>query len=362
MTTGKKFSRRQFLGASAAIAVGSLVAPGAVRRAAAASSHHLMWVWQFSMDGEPNVVGKRLQEYGLGILLKTHDGVTWMSEYDVSPYAVAGPTQVKVLSNYYEREGIPFHAWCVVHGSNPKAEARMAASVLDAGAHSLYLDVEPHPGFWQGSLTDAETFAKELRRLAPTSDLILSVDPRPWHLEDTPIAQFVPYVDAIAPQQYWSLFNSRSNYDRFAASGFPAPARGPTPEFLLDLSDSMLAGYGLPVMHVGPGNTPDQSEWQEFIDGAYGAGNEFVSVWRYGITEDAVFEALRNNPPRAHRTALSEGNIYIVRSGDTLSEIAETYGVTLEEIAVANDLSDQDYIYVGQELVVPGKDSAGAPG
>jgi hypothetical protein len=61
-----------------------------------------MWVWQFSSDGEPSLIGKRLKENGLGILLKTHDGVTWMSDYDKSPYSVSRPDQVRVLANYFE--------------------------------------------------------------------------------------------------------------------------------------------------------------------------------------------------------------------------------------------------------------------
>jgi lysozyme len=43
-----------------------------------------------------------------------------------------------------------------------------------------------------------------------------------------------------------------------------------------------------------------------------------------------------------------------VQSGDTLGGIASTYGTTVEELLALNGLSDADYLYVGQELQIPG--------
>jgi hypothetical protein len=91
-----------------------------------------MWVWQFTADAEPNALSAKLRDHGLGIILKSHDGVTWMSEYDKSPYAVSGPAQWGVLANYFENAGVPFHAWCVVHGTDPMREAKMASDILSA--------------------------------------------------------------------------------------------------------------------------------------------------------------------------------------------------------------------------------------
>jgi len=201
---GTRLSRRRLLGTSIALGLGGLLLKSGLdqRRAAAAGLHHLVWVWQFATDGEPNLVGSRLQGLGLGILLKTHDGLQWMSEYDKSPYAVTGPAQVAVLANYFESAGVPFHAWAVVQGVDPVREARMAAEVLAAGARSIFLDLEPHPGFWRGTPADAVAFGQELRRLQPDAQVVLSVDPRPWTFERIPIAEFAAFASAIAPQQY----------------------------------------------------------------------------------------------------------------------------------------------------------------
>jgi LysM repeat protein len=44
--------------------------------------------------------------------------------------------------------------------------------------------------------------------------------------------------------------------------------------------------------------------------------------------------------------------VHTVKAGDTLSEIAKSYGVTVDEIIAANDLGS-DVIWVGQELTIP---------
>ena len=44
---------------------------------------------------------------------------------------------------------------------------------------------------------------------------------------------------------------------------------------------------------------------------------------------------------------------YVVLEGDTLSGIAEMFGVSWDAIIQANDLQSQDAIFVGQELVIP---------
>ena len=48
---------------------------------------------------------------------------------------------------------------------------------------------------------------------------------------------------------------------------------------------------------------------------------------------------------------------YVVQPGDTLYKIAVQYGVTMQEIADANGIWNYDHIEVGQLLVIPGADS-----
>ncbi|MFW6115495.1 MAG: LysM peptidoglycan-binding domain-containing protein [Chloroflexota bacterium] len=53
-----------------------------------------------------------------------------------------------------------------------------------------------------------------------------------------------------------------------------------------------------------------------------------------------------------------EETTYVVQSGDTLFTIAVQFGTTVDVIADANDITDPETIYVGQELIIP---EAGAP-
>jgi LysM repeat protein len=48
-----------------------------------------------------------------------------------------------------------------------------------------------------------------------------------------------------------------------------------------------------------------------------------------------------------------DGKTYVVRPGDTLSEIAVSFGVSLWDLMVCNGISDPDFIYVGQILKIP---------
>ncbi|WNG21544.1 LysM peptidoglycan-binding domain-containing protein [Cystobacter fuscus] len=52
---------------------------------------------------------------------------------------------------------------------------------------------------------------------------------------------------------------------------------------------------------------------------------------------------------------------YTVRSGDTLSGIAQRHGTTVSALAQANGIRNPDFIQVGQKLSIPGKGGASAP-
>jgi LysM repeat protein len=238
----------------------------------------------------------------------------------------------------------------------------MASDVLNAGARSLYLDIEPGSGFWRGTKASAAQFGAELRRLQPNDKIVLSIDPRPWMLPPVPMAEFVAISDEIAPQSYWKTFNTPANFTRFAESGYPVPPEGITPEFLLGVGNTVLAQYGKPIIHTGQGATNEGNEWRSFITGSFGRGADHVTVWRHGVTPPLILDVLRElpppeppAPPPVETLINSDGAaVHVVQSGDTLGGIAAAYGTTVEELMALNGLSDPNYLYVGQEIVLPG--------
>ncbi|MGC9346660.1 MAG: LysM peptidoglycan-binding domain-containing protein [Anaerolineae bacterium] len=55
------------------------------------------------------------------------------------------------------------------------------------------------------------------------------------------------------------------------------------------------------------------------------------------------------------------GSHYVVQRGDTLTRIAARYGVSISELAALNGLYWNSWLYVGQRLSIPGRQSAPAP-
>jgi lysozyme len=49
------------------------------------------------------------------------------------------------------------------------------------------------------------------------------------------------------------------------------------------------------------------------------------------------------------------GRVHVIQSGESLTAIAQQYGVSAEEIISFNNISNPDAIYVGQELIIPGQ-------
>ena len=286
--------------------LGGLMSSGIMRTGLSAASarqssglNSLIWVWTFSDAGDPASIQKALGPRKLGVILKTHDGTSWMSEYDDSPDAVSGPDKVQHLAIDFEKVGVPFHAWCVVQGTDPLLEAQMCASVLKAGARSLFLDLEPSDGanYWQGAAADAVTFGEELRRLAPNETIIIAPDSRPWQAGRVPIAEFAGFANAIAPQAYWETFQSPANREKFAEHGYELGPEGVTPELVLGASIDTFQAFGLPIQPIGQGaSTPDK--WRRFVSAALDRSIDSVSLWRYGCADQGALDILHESLPQ----------------------------------------------------------------
>jgi LysM repeat protein len=60
-------------------------------------------------------------------------------------------------------------------------------------------------------------------------------------------------------------------------------------------------------------------------------------------------------------TAAASGNIHVVQRGETMTSIGLRYGVDPWAIARANNITNLNYIYVGQRLIIPGTGASTAP-
>ena len=55
------------------------------------------------------------------------------------------------------------------------------------------------------------------------------------------------------------------------------------------------------------------------------------------------------------------GGTHVVQWGENLASIADRYGTTVAALAQANNIMNTDYIYIGQQLVIPSLPGMGAP-
>ncbi|MBC7242448.1 MAG: LysM peptidoglycan-binding domain-containing protein, partial [Anaerolineae bacterium] len=60
--------------------------------------------------------------------------------------------------------------------------------------------------------------------------------------------------------------------------------------------------------------------------------------------------------------ALAQEPVHIVQAGETLSSIAARYGVSAQALAQANQLTNRDWIYVGQRLRIPSQGTSASAG
>ena len=83
--------------------------------------------------------------------------------------------------------------------------------------------------------------------------------------------------------------------------------------------------------------------------------------YRYSIF--LVILVLLLSPAAALGAPAEQGgaSYYVVRPGDTLADIAIQLGVSASTLAKANGITNWDYIYVGQTLLIPGKGPTPTP-
>jgi hypothetical protein len=303
-TLEKRITRRTLIkgtfGAAALAGLGwTGLQPQSRARASTAQPLASAWVWQFAndADGSAEAIRNNLAGRGIGVIVKTHDGTSWMKRWDKTAESVGGPHDVIRLAEFFYAAGIPFHAWCVITGIDPIGEAHMAAQVLEAGASSLYLDLEPPEAntFWQGTRQSAVIYGQTLRQLQPHATVVLAPDMRPWQAAAVPTAELAPFCSGIAPQAYWRRYNSPANYRLLRDHGFQVD--GPTtPELFIEVSQRTFAGYGRPIYPIGEADaSPD--EVRRFLDTAAAYGMGHVSVWRYGVAQSGVWDVLTQPPP-----------------------------------------------------------------
>lgn len=155
------------------------------------------------------------------------------------------------------------------------------------------------------------------------------------------------YFDLICGlSRYASAIHTSSPHDCITAIKNGGYATSPT---YIDTIMSIINSNNLTKYDVE--NSVDNSTnidaiARDVIAGKYGNGNERKNKLGnlYEEVQKRVNEILKNN--------VSQETIYIVKSGDTLSGIAQKYKTSYQKIASDNNIKNPNLIFPGQKLVI----------
>ena len=276
------------------------------------------------------------------VYLKTHDGTTWMAEYDHHPMAIDGPARLKELMAVYAAQGIDVIAWFVPNGRDAEGQLSMAKEVLDAGVKGLYADVEPFAGFCaENCWYLAEAFWARLRAERPGAQLGVIYDPRPQWWDGEAASAWLAQADVALPMCFWETYSGQSPWDD--PGGCVIQARR-------DL-DQLAHGRAIEYAPVLQGDT-SASRFAMAIHSANAMGARRASVWRRGVVPADVWDWLRAYPSAptpcwvARRSGClvreaSSSDVYLLMGGGRFLvhdvEAVRTIGLDPAAIEVAPD-------------------------
>lgn len=126
-----------------------------------------------------------------------------------------------------------------------------------------------------------------------------------------------------------------------------------------------------PPENVGPTPAPVPGEGVEHV--VRWGETVYVIADSYGVSAQDIVAANNLTDPdliRAGDVLIIPGasapspqpGVHIVRRGETLNSIAQLYGTTVDVISKANGIVNPNYIWVGQSLTIPGGATAPSGG
>jgi LysM repeat protein len=126
-----------------------------------------------------------------------------------------------------------------------------------------------------------------------------------------------------------------------------------------------FVALGLAILLVGSIVAPASAAPEERVIHIVQRGETLYSIARsYGVSMQAIVQANSITNPNliyvgqrlvipTRQGSGHAGTVHIVRHGETLYSIALRYGVSMWTIARANGITNPNYIYAGQRLVIP---------
>lgn len=121
-------------------------------------------------------------------------------------------------------------------------------------------------------------------------------------------------------------------------------------------SQNLANQYPLWVANYGVDEPYDNGKWSSWVgfqytsQGSINGVNGNVDLNRF--TKEILLGNIAPIPTPDPEPEDKETIEYIVKRGDTLSQIAYTYGTTVQELVRLNNIANPNLIYVGQKLII----------
>lgn len=172
------------------------------------------------------------------------------------------------------------------------------------------------------------------------------------------------------------FYGDEATWDKYANPNGVTPTPEPTPEPQPEPELTAPTGTTLQLAEmVMLGQFGDDDERRKNLGSRYDEVQNFIDHIYSSSVETLADEAMNgvygNNPVREHvlgdryeavqaeidrryneQDTTPDYTIYIVQSGDTLSDIAVKFNTTYEKIAADNGIDDPNLIYPGQQLTI----------
>ncbi len=122
-------------------------------------------------------------------------------------------------------------------------------------------------------------------------------------------------------------------------------------------SQELANNYPIWVAEYGEPEPINNGKWSTWLGFQYTDRGEVNGINGYVDKDQFAKEIFLSDtttiPNNTGTDASNSNNVYIVQRGNTLSQIANRYGTTVNNIARLNDIQNPNLIYVGQRLIIP---------
>ena len=256
-----------------------------------------IWIWKIydtDDDGKidsgnlPSVIEKTKSAGIRWVVIKFGDGSDYWPtnpERKLYKWFKKNNYTLSDIINGFHNAGIKIFGWHYVYGDDPTEEADVSNKILNiSGIDGLIIDVEPWEKHWGGNPEGEEEKLELIRDEHPHDFIAYTTYARSGGDIDDYYKVYSRYCDAVMPQAYWA-------------------ARPLTPEKEIEKMEEAWGSVydkweGIPIIPVGQGGYLSDiggrdiynGEISRFCNKLQDSGYEGVSIYRYGIMDEAAWD------------------------------------------------------------------------